>query len=51
MRDLARTGNPSAAICLIGCIEPFNLTNGTDGINPIDRPMFRSSTRPMTLSS
>ncbi len=36
----ALTGNPSAAICLIGCIEPFNLTNGTDGINPIGRPIL-----------
>ncbi|HRF50281.1 MAG TPA: hypothetical protein PLC98_21805 [Anaerolineales bacterium] len=36
----ALTGNPASAICLVGCIEPFNLTNGTDGITPIGRPIF-----------
>ena len=36
----ALTGNPDAGICLVGCLEPFNLTNGTDGINPIGRPFF-----------
>lgn len=30
---------PEWAICLAGCNgKPFNLTNGTDGINPIGRP-------------
>lgn len=29
---------PEMAICLVGCDEPFNLTNGETGINPIGRP-------------
>lgn len=29
---------PELAICLVGCTEPFNLTNGEAGINPIGRP-------------
>lgn len=29
---------PELAICLLGCEEPFNLTNGETGINPIGRP-------------
>jgi branched-chain amino acid transport system permease protein len=29
---------PELAICLIGCEEPLNLTNGEAGINPIGRP-------------
>ncbi len=29
---------PELAICLVGCTEPFNLTNGETGINPIGRP-------------
>ncbi|MFM7425529.1 MAG: branched-chain amino acid ABC transporter permease [Elainella sp.] len=29
---------PELAICLVGCDEPFNLTNGETGINPIGRP-------------
>ncbi len=36
----ALTGNPASAFCLVGCGEPFNLTNGTAGINPIGRPEF-----------
>lgn len=31
-------GRPELAICLIGCEQPFNLTNGEAGINPIGRP-------------
>jgi branched-chain amino acid transport system permease protein len=34
-------GRPEWALCLVGCGDkPFNLTNGTDGINPIGRPEF-----------
>jgi branched-chain amino acid transport system permease protein len=29
---------PEMAICLIGCEQPLNLTNGETGINPIGRP-------------
>lgn len=29
---------PELAICLIGCEQAFNLTNGEAGINPIGRP-------------
>lgn len=29
---------PELAICLVGCSQPFNLTNGETGINPIGRP-------------
>lgn len=29
---------PELAICLVGCDQPFNLTNGEAGINPIGRP-------------
>lgn len=29
---------PEIAICLIGCEQTFNLTNGETGINPIGRP-------------
>jgi branched-chain amino acid transport system permease protein len=29
---------PDLAICLVGCDQPFNLTNGEAGINPIGRP-------------
>lgn len=29
---------PELAICLVGCDQPFNLTNGETGINPIGRP-------------
>lgn len=29
---------PELAICLVGCEQPFNLTNGETGINPIGRP-------------
>ncbi len=29
---------PELAICLVGCEEPLNLTNGEAGINPIGRP-------------
>jgi branched-chain amino acid transport system permease protein len=29
---------PELAICLLGCDQPFNLTNGETGINPIGRP-------------
>jgi branched-chain amino acid transport system permease protein len=34
----ALSGNPSGAICLVGCPTPLNLTNGTQGVNPISRP-------------
>lgn len=30
--------NPDLAICLVGCPDTFNLTNGETGINPIGRP-------------
>lgn len=34
-------GNVQNAICLVGCGDtPFNITNGTKGINPIDRPIL-----------
>jgi branched-chain amino acid transport system permease protein len=36
----AITGNPALAFCLVGCPEMVNLTNGTQGINPIGRPEF-----------
>ncbi len=36
----AIAGRPELALCLVGCPTPFNLTNGTDGINPIGRPEF-----------
>jgi branched-chain amino acid transport system permease protein len=36
----AITGNPSLALCIIGCPEPLNLTNGTQGVNPISRPVI-----------
>lgn len=29
---------PELAICLLGCEQPLNLTNGEAGINPIGRP-------------
>jgi branched-chain amino acid transport system permease protein len=29
---------PELAICLVGCDQPINLTNGEAGINPIGRP-------------
>jgi branched-chain amino acid transport system permease protein len=31
-------GRPEMAVCLVGCSEPLDLTNGTQGINPIGRP-------------
>jgi len=35
------TGNPAIARCLIGCGEKaLNITNGTQGVNPIDRPII-----------
>lgn len=36
----ALAGNPAAAICLVGCPDPLNLSNGTQGITPIGRPEF-----------
>jgi len=33
-------GQANPGICLVGCLEPVNLTNGTQGINPIGRPEF-----------
>ncbi len=36
----AVTGNPNLVLCLVGCPDPLNLTNGTQGINPIGRPEF-----------
>lgn len=33
-------GHPEWGICLIGCQQPFNLTNGEAGINPIGRPVL-----------
>ncbi len=33
-------GHPEQALCLVGCVTPFNLTNGTDGVSPIGRPVF-----------
>jgi branched-chain amino acid transport system permease protein len=37
----ALQGNVENALCLVGCNGvPFNITNGTKGINPIDRPVF-----------
>ena len=33
-------GRPELALCLAGCVEPLNITNGTDGINPIGRPVL-----------
>lgn len=32
------THRPEAAICLLGCDHPLNLTGGEAGINPIGRP-------------
>ncbi|MDX2100707.1 MAG: hypothetical protein SFW36_23245 [Leptolyngbyaceae cyanobacterium bins.59] len=32
------TGNPTLALCLLGCDKPLNLTGGEAGINPIGRP-------------
>ena len=34
------TNNPAAKVCLVGCETALNITNGTQGINPIDRPWF-----------
>lgn len=31
-------GRPEMAICLLGCVQPINLTGGEEGINPIGRP-------------
>ncbi|MFN8486967.1 MAG: hypothetical protein U0350_05190 [Caldilineaceae bacterium] len=31
---------PEWASCLVGCQAPVNITNGTQGITPIGRPMF-----------
>jgi branched-chain amino acid transport system permease protein len=31
-------GDVSQAICLVGCPDPYNLTNGTQGISPIGSP-------------
>jgi branched-chain amino acid transport system permease protein len=33
-------GRPELAFCLAGCQAPLNITNGTDGINPIGRPVL-----------
>jgi branched-chain amino acid transport system permease protein len=33
-------GRPELALCLTGCPTPLNITNGTDGINPIGRPVL-----------
>jgi branched-chain amino acid transport system permease protein len=32
------THHPEWAICLLGCVQPINLTGGEAGINPIGRP-------------
>ena len=34
------TSNPAVKVCLVGCEKALNITNGTQGINPIDRPWF-----------
>lgn len=34
----ALLGHPEWTICLVGCESPTNITNGTQGINPIGRP-------------
>lgn len=36
----ALLGQPNPGLCLVGCPEAVNLTNGTQGINPIGRPEF-----------
>jgi branched-chain amino acid transport system permease protein len=34
------TGDPSKLWCWVGCTSPANITNGTQGINPIGAPWF-----------
>ena len=34
------TGDPSKLICLVGCVTPLNVTNGTQGISPILPPTW-----------
>jgi branched-chain amino acid transport system permease protein len=31
-------GNLDGGICLVGCLKPLNITNGNQGLNPIDAP-------------
>jgi branched-chain amino acid transport system permease protein len=44
-------GIPEQVICLVGCNGvPLNLTNGTRGLNPIDRPVLPFSIGPEGFS-
>jgi branched-chain amino acid transport system permease protein len=43
-------GNFNGGQCLIGCLKPLNITNGNQGLNPIDPPTL-PLLEPWTLSS
>jgi branched-chain amino acid transport system permease protein len=51
-------GNFDGGACLVGCVTPLNITNGNQGLNPIDPPLMpfieplsMASVAPSQLSS